>query len=106
MADYKLVMYQAAKGPRSGVVVEEEVFDVAKLTGRSSYATTLDVLNEWKAAQTILDKAVAKVKKGRIKGLPLRRTKLLRLPAYPPPFRAGANYRTTCARWQPSRRLT
>lgn len=93
MANYKLVMYQAVKGPRSGVVVEEKVFDLAKLTGRSSYATTLDVLNDWKAAQTILDKAVAKAKKGGIKGLPLGKVKLLAPVLYPSAiFCAGANY--------------
>ena len=93
MADYKLVTYQAVKGPRSGVVVEEEVFDVAKLTARSSYATMLDVLNDWKAAQTIVDQAVAKAKKGKIKGLALGQAKLLAPVLYPSAiFCAGANY--------------
>jgi 2-keto-4-pentenoate hydratase/2-oxohepta-3-ene-1,7-dioic acid hydratase in catechol pathway len=86
-------MYQAVKGSRAGVVVEEKVFDVAKLTGRSSYATTLDVLNDWKAAQTILDKAVVKAKKGGIKGFPLGKVRFLAPVLYPSAiFCAGANY--------------
>jgi 2-keto-4-pentenoate hydratase/2-oxohepta-3-ene-1,7-dioic acid hydratase in catechol pathway len=93
MANYKLVTYQAVKGPRPGVVVEEEVFDVAKLTAKSSYATTLDVLNDWKVAQTVLDKVVAKAKKSKINGLPLRKVKLLAPVLYPSAiFCAGANY--------------
>jgi 2-keto-4-pentenoate hydratase/2-oxohepta-3-ene-1,7-dioic acid hydratase in catechol pathway len=93
MAHYKLVTYQAVKGSRSGVVMEEEMFDVAKLTAKSSYATTLDVLNDWKVAQTVLDKAVAKAKKNRIKGLPLTKVKLLAPVLYPSAiFCAGANY--------------
>ena len=92
MTNYKLVTYRAVKGPRSGVVVEEEVFDVARLTGRSSYATMLGVLNDWEAAQTLLDKA-AKAKEGKIKGIPLGQAKLLAPVLYPSAiFCAGANY--------------
>ena len=93
MANYKLVTYRAVKGPRSGVVVEEEVFDVAGLTGRSAYATMLDVLNDWEAAQGLLDKAAAKAKQGKIKGIPLGQAKLLAPVLYPSAiFCAGANY--------------
>jgi 2-keto-4-pentenoate hydratase/2-oxohepta-3-ene-1,7-dioic acid hydratase in catechol pathway len=93
MANYKLVTYRAVKGPRSGVVVEEEVFDVAGLTGRSAYATMLDVLNDWEAAQALLDKAAAKAKQGKIKGIPLGQAKLLAPVLYPSAiFCAGANY--------------
>ena len=93
MANYKLVTYRAVKGPRSGVVVEEEVFDVAGLTGRSAYATMLDVLNDWEAAQALLDKAAAKAKQGKVKGIPLGQAKLLAPVLYPSAiFCAGANY--------------
>jgi len=93
MANYKLVTYRAVKGLRSGVVVEEEVFDVAGLTGRSAYATMLDVLNDWEAAQGLLDKAAAKAKQGKIKGIPLGQAKLLAPVLYPSAiFCAGANY--------------
>ncbi len=93
MANYKLVTYRAVKGPRSGVVVEEEVFDVAGLTGRSAYATMLDVLNDWEAAQALLDKAAAKAIQGKIKGIPLGQAKLLAPVLYPSAiFCAGANY--------------
>jgi 2-keto-4-pentenoate hydratase/2-oxohepta-3-ene-1,7-dioic acid hydratase in catechol pathway len=91
MENYKLVTYRAAKGPRPGVVVEEEVFDVAEMTGRSSYATMLDVLNDWEAAQSLLDEVAAKA--GKTKGIPLGRIKLLAPVLYPSAiFCAGANY--------------
>jgi 2-keto-4-pentenoate hydratase/2-oxohepta-3-ene-1,7-dioic acid hydratase in catechol pathway len=93
MASYKLVTYRAAKAARSGVVVEEELFDVAELTGRSSYATMLDVLNDWESAQALLDTAATRVTEGKIKGIPLGEVKLLAPVLYPSAiFCAGANY--------------
>lgn len=93
MADYKLVTYQTAKGPRSGLVVEEEVLDIAGATGRSSYETILELLKDWENAQTILDQAVVKAKSEKIKGLPLGKVKLLAPVLYPSAiFCAGANY--------------
>ena len=93
MENYKLVTYRAVEGPRSGVVVGEEVFDVAELTGRSSYATMLDVLNDWEAMQAFFDKSAAKSKEGKIKGIPLGQAKLLAPVLYPSAiFCAGANY--------------
>ena len=93
MANYKLVTYRAVKGPRSGVVVEEQVFDVAGLTDRSSYATMLDLLDDWEAAKAPLDMAAAKAKEGKIKGIPLGQAKLLAPVLYPSAiFCAGANY--------------
>ncbi len=93
MGHYKLVTYQAVNTPRSGVVVEEEVFDVAELTGRSSYTTMLNVLQDWGAAQALLDEATTKAKKARTKGIPLGEAKLLAPVLYPSAiFCAGANY--------------
>ena len=93
MENYKLVTYRAVEGPRSGVVVGEEVFDVAELTGRSSYATMLDVLNDWEAMQAVFDKSAVKAKEGKIKGIPLGQAKLLAPVLYPSAiFCAGANY--------------
>ncbi len=93
MANYRLVTYRAVKGPRSGVVVEEEVFDVARLTSRSSYATMLNVLNDWGVAQVLLDEVLAAAREDKIKGIPLTQAKLLAPVLYPSAiFCAGANY--------------
>jgi 2-keto-4-pentenoate hydratase/2-oxohepta-3-ene-1,7-dioic acid hydratase in catechol pathway len=91
MADYKLVTYQSAKGPRAGVVVGETVFDAAALTRKPAYVSMIDILNDWKAAQSALRKAAAgKIK---IKGIPLKRAKLLAPVLWASAiYCAGANY--------------
>jgi 2-keto-4-pentenoate hydratase/2-oxohepta-3-ene-1,7-dioic acid hydratase in catechol pathway len=91
MASYKLVTYQSAQGPRAGLVVGEQVFDAAELTGQSSYASVLGILNGWRKAQAVLSAAADKAGKG--KGLPLAGTKL-RAPVLWPSaiYCAGANY--------------
>jgi len=93
MGSYRLVTYRGAQGPRAGAVLDEEVFDVAGLTGRLSYATMLDVLNDWEVAQAVLDKAATKAKDSKIKGIRVEQAKLLAPVLYPSViFCAGANY--------------
>ncbi len=58
-AGYKLATYKSAEGPRAGLIVGEDVFDVAKLTGKPAYATVLGILADWKAAEGALRKAAA-----------------------------------------------
>ena len=38
-AGYKLATYKSSEGPRAGLIVGEDVFDAAKLTGKPAYAT-------------------------------------------------------------------
>jgi 2-keto-4-pentenoate hydratase/2-oxohepta-3-ene-1,7-dioic acid hydratase in catechol pathway len=54
---YRLVTYAAPAGPRAGVVIGEEVFDAAELTGREGDATVLGLLDDWAAAAERLGKA-------------------------------------------------
>ena len=54
---YRLVTYAAAAGPRAGVVIGDEVFDAAKLTGRTGDATVLGLLDDWAAAAERLGRA-------------------------------------------------
>ena len=93
MLHYKLVTYQGAQGPRAGLVIEETVHDVAAVTGRASYATVLDVLRDWDAAQPLLQDAARPAGRTATQGLALRDAKLL--PPVPAPagiFCAGANF--------------
>jgi len=93
MTSYKLVTYGTAQGPRAGIVVENDVFDVSGTTGRSSYVTTLDVLNDWESAQGLLDTGAMKAKDGGTKGILLEQAGLLAPVLYPSAiFCAGANY--------------
>ena len=74
MAGYKLATYQSADGPRAGLVIDDKVFDAAKLTKRH-YATVLGILQDWRAARGLLSKAAEKP--GKAVSQPLSRTKLL-----------------------------
>src|SRR6202048_1250015 len=93
MTDYKLATSQSAEGPRAGLVIGDQVFDTAKLTANNTYATVIAILEDWRAAQGALNKAAAKAGKGRVKGLPLGRAKLLAPVRWPSAvYCAGANY--------------
>jgi 2-keto-4-pentenoate hydratase/2-oxohepta-3-ene-1,7-dioic acid hydratase in catechol pathway len=92
-AGYKLATYRSSDGPRAGLVIGEEVFDAAKLTGKPAYATVLDILEDWKTAEGVLKKAAAGAGKSRQKRQPLKKTKLLAPVQYPSAiYCAGANY--------------
>ena len=92
-AGYKLATYQTKEGPRAGLVIGEEVFDAARLTGKPAYATVMGILADWKAAEAALKKAAAGAAKSRAKRQPLAKTKLLAPVPHPPTiFCAGANY--------------
>ena len=59
MAGYKLATYQTSDGARAGLVIDDKVFDAAKLTGKAAYATVLGILEDWRTAQGVLRKAAA-----------------------------------------------
>jgi len=93
LAGYKLATYQSSEGPRAGLVIGEEVFDAAKLTGKPAYATVMGILADWKTAEGALKKATAGAANSRAKRLPLGKTKLLAPVRYPSAiYCAGANY--------------
>jgi 2-keto-4-pentenoate hydratase/2-oxohepta-3-ene-1,7-dioic acid hydratase in catechol pathway len=93
MAGYKLATYQSADGPRAGLIIDDQIFDAAKLTGKAAYASVLGILQDWRAAQGVLSKAAAKAGKSRVKGIPLKRAKLLAPVRWPSAiYCAGANY--------------
>jgi 2-keto-4-pentenoate hydratase/2-oxohepta-3-ene-1,7-dioic acid hydratase in catechol pathway len=91
MASYRLLTYQSSQGPRAGLLLGEEIFDAAELTGQLSYASVLDILNDWTKAHRIL--ADASARGGKAKGLSLAGA-TLRAPVLWPSaiYCAGANY--------------
>jgi 2-keto-4-pentenoate hydratase/2-oxohepta-3-ene-1,7-dioic acid hydratase in catechol pathway len=92
-AGYRLATYRTSEGPRAGIVIGDEVFDAAKLTGKAAYATVAGILADWKTAEGVLKKATAGAAKSRAKRTPLASAKLLApLPHPPTIFCAGANY--------------
>ncbi len=92
-AGYRLATCQTSEGPRACLVVGEEVFDAAKLTGKAAYATVIGILADWKSAEAALKKAAAGALKSRAKRQPLAKTKLLAPVRFPSAiYCAGANY--------------
>src|ERR1700691_4095702 len=92
-AGYKLATYRSSDGPRAGLIIGDDVFDAAKLTGKPAYATVLGILEDWKTAEGALKKAAAGAGKSRQKRQPLKKTKLLAPVRYPSAiYCAGANY--------------
>jgi 2-keto-4-pentenoate hydratase/2-oxohepta-3-ene-1,7-dioic acid hydratase in catechol pathway len=93
MAGYKLATYQSKEGPRAGIIVDDKVFDAAKLTGKAAYASVLAIIEDWKSAQATLKKAAAGAAKSRVKSQPLGKTRLLAPVRWPTAiYCAGANY--------------
>ena len=89
----QLATYRSSEGPRAGLVVGEEVFDAAKLSGKAAYSSVLAILEDWKTAEGVLKAAAAKAGKSKIKRQPVKRTKFLAPVQYPSAiFCAGANY--------------
>jgi 2-keto-4-pentenoate hydratase/2-oxohepta-3-ene-1,7-dioic acid hydratase in catechol pathway len=92
-AGYKLATYQSSDGPRAGLVVDDKVFDAAKLTGNAAYASVIGILEDWKAAEGALRAAAVKAAKSKVQSRPLKGTKLLAPVLWPSAiFCAGANY--------------
>jgi 2-keto-4-pentenoate hydratase/2-oxohepta-3-ene-1,7-dioic acid hydratase in catechol pathway len=84
MADYKLLTYDAGRGPRAGILVEGRVFEVER------YPRVVDILEDWDAAEPLLEAAAAQAVDG---GTPLERVRLLAPVLYPSAiYCAGANY--------------
>jgi 2-keto-4-pentenoate hydratase/2-oxohepta-3-ene-1,7-dioic acid hydratase in catechol pathway len=94
MASYKLLTYQSGKGPRAGLMVGDKVFDAAAATGRAAYATVLDILNDWRAAQKLVRVTATAIAAKKMKrARPLPKPKLLAPVQYPSAlYCAGANY--------------
>jgi 2-keto-4-pentenoate hydratase/2-oxohepta-3-ene-1,7-dioic acid hydratase in catechol pathway len=92
-AGYKLATYKSSDGPRAGIVVGDDVFDAAKLTGKAAYATVMGIMADWKRAEPALRQAAAKAGKSKAKRQPLKKTKLLAPLRFPSAiYCAGANY--------------
>ena len=91
MADYKLASVQTPKGPRAAVIVGDDVYDAAGLTGEPRYESMLGILRDWRAANATLRKRI--LKPGKTKKTSLKRARLLApVPNPGTVFCAGANY--------------
>jgi 2-keto-4-pentenoate hydratase/2-oxohepta-3-ene-1,7-dioic acid hydratase in catechol pathway len=92
---YRLLSYQSGREARAGVLVGEQIYDAARLTGRADWSSVLGALQEWPKANRAFAAAAKRIAlgKSRAKGLPLKRAKLLAPVLYPGNiYCAGANY--------------
>jgi 2-keto-4-pentenoate hydratase/2-oxohepta-3-ene-1,7-dioic acid hydratase in catechol pathway len=86
---YKLVTYDAGKGPRAGIIAGEQLIDAADASGNAAYATTLGVLADWAAA----DKKFTALSDAGTKGVAVDWKQILApVPMPGAIYCAGANY--------------
>ena len=91
MASYRLATYAGAEGPRAGIVIGEELFDAAQLTGTAADSTVLGILQDWAAAHGRLAESAARAAPG--SGQPFAKFRLLAPILWPSAiYCAGANY--------------
>ena len=93
---YRLLSFQASGEPRSGLLVDETVYDAARVTGVPQWSTVLGALQDWSKAHRGFTEAAQRIRAGksRAQGVPLKRAKLLAPILYPGQiYCAGANYR-------------
>jgi 2-keto-4-pentenoate hydratase/2-oxohepta-3-ene-1,7-dioic acid hydratase in catechol pathway len=61
MSAFKLLSYGAApKQARAGVLIGDDIYDAAKLTGKEAWHTVVAILEEWPTAEAAIDAAVGK----------------------------------------------
>ena len=88
---YRLLSYQSDTGARAAVALGEALFDAAALTRKPGYATTLDLLTDWPAAEPLLRAAASAGPPTGVK--PLGAVARLAPVLYPSAiYCAGANY--------------
>ncbi len=89
---YNLATYEAADGPRAGIIFDDAIVDISTLTGEPSYATITGILANWRAAHAALNSAAA-ANTHQVARRPLQDATLLAPVLYPPAiYCAGANY--------------
>ena len=92
---YKLVSFRSGRDARAGLLVNEQVYDAARLTGQPAWSSVLGALEDWSRAHRAFAAAAKRIETGKskAKGLPLKRASLLAPVLYPGNiFCAGANY--------------
>jgi 2-keto-4-pentenoate hydratase/2-oxohepta-3-ene-1,7-dioic acid hydratase in catechol pathway len=92
---YKLLTYQSGREARAGILVGDMIHDAARLGGEPAWSSVLGALQQWPKASRAFAAAAKRIAsgKGKAKGMPLKRAKLLAPVLYPGSiFCAGANY--------------
>src|SRR5258708_15343285 len=82
---YRLLSYQSGREARAGVLVGEQIYDAARLTGQPAWSSVLRALEDWAKAHRAFAAAAKRIGAGRskVKGVPLKRARLLAPVLYP-----------------------
>jgi 2-keto-4-pentenoate hydratase/2-oxohepta-3-ene-1,7-dioic acid hydratase in catechol pathway len=92
---YRLLSFQSGREARAGILIDDQVFDAARITGEPRWGTVLGALQEWAKAPRAFQQAARRIAAGRsrAKGIALKKAKPLAPVLYPGAlFCAGANY--------------
>jgi len=57
VSTFKLASYKSEKGPRSAILVGDNLYDTVDLTGNSAYSTNIAILENWAEAEPAIAKA-------------------------------------------------
>jgi 2-keto-4-pentenoate hydratase/2-oxohepta-3-ene-1,7-dioic acid hydratase in catechol pathway len=93
---YRLLSFRSGQEARAGLLVEDQVYDAARVGGVAEWSTVLGALQDWPKAHRAFTEAAARIAAGksRAQGIPLKKVKLLAPILYPGQiYCAGANYR-------------
>jgi len=98
---YRLLSFQSGREARAGILVGQQIYDAARLTGQAAWSSVLGALQDWGKAHRAFAAAAKRIAAGKskAKGVPLKRAKLLAPVLYPGNiYCAGANYTDHMAR--------
>lgn len=90
---YQLLSYQSPTGPRAGVRVQSQIYDVAVVSGLPSLVSVMDVLAKWEVHHPLLQEVAARIGRGEAVDGRVEGAKLLAPLLYPGDlYCTGGNY--------------
>jgi len=93
---YRLLSFQSGREARAGLLVNDKVYDAARVSGVAEWSSVMGALQQWSQAHRAFSDAAKRIDggKSRAQGVPVGRAKLLAPVLYPGQiYCAGANYR-------------
>jgi len=61
---YKLLSYQSGREARAGILVGDQVYDAARLTGQAAWSSVLGALQDWSKAHRAFAAAAKRIEPG------------------------------------------
>lgn len=90
---YQLLSYQSPTGPRAGMRVQSNIYDVAATSGQPALLSVMDVLAQWDVNHLLLKAVAERIEHGQAPAGPVNNAKLLAPLLYPGDlYCTGGNY--------------